>query len=96
MWKAAGPPRLEYTGLSSQPDLVQIHPRQRRYPSLWSSGSFLERVGVRGEGYMCQVRSDCLSYHLDYHERPLRYRIDDGIVQASMDRARDMASGAKT
>jgi len=46
-------------------------------------------------GRECQVRSDCLSYHLDYPERPLRYRIDDGIVQASVDRARSMAASVE-
>jgi hypothetical protein len=42
-------------------------------------------------GRECQVRPDCLSYHLDYHERPVRFGVDDAIVQASAALARQMA-----
>jgi hypothetical protein len=46
-------------------------------------------------GRECQVRADCLSYHLDYRERPVRYRIDDDIIQASVARARELAASAR-
>ena len=46
-------------------------------------------------GRECQVRADCLSYHLDYRERPVRYRIDDDIIQASVTRAREMAASVR-
>ena len=45
-------------------------------------------------GRASEVRSDCLSYHLDYRERPVRYRVDDGIVQASVAHARALAAAA--
>ena len=46
-------------------------------------------------GRQCQVQQDCLSYHLDYRERPVRYRLDEGIVQASIGRARQVAQSAR-
>jgi hypothetical protein len=45
-------------------------------------------------GRVSEVRPDCLSYHLDYRERPVRHRIDDSIVQASAAHARAVAAGA--
>jgi hypothetical protein len=45
-------------------------------------------------GRESEVRQDCLSYHLDYRERPVRYRVDDGTVQASVAHARALAAAA--
>src|SRR5436190_18584896 len=45
-------------------------------------------------GRESEVRQDCLSYHLDYRERPVRYRIDDSTVQASVSHARTVAAAA--
>ena len=42
----------------------------------------------------CEVRPDCVSYHLDYRERPVRYRVDDEIVRASAAHARAMAAAS--
>ena len=46
-------------------------------------------------GRACEVRPDCVSYHLDYRERPVRYRVDDDIIRASAAHARAMAARAK-
>ncbi len=46
-------------------------------------------------GRACEVRPDCVSYHLDYRERPVRYRIDDDIVSASSAHARAVAAAAR-
>jgi hypothetical protein len=46
-------------------------------------------------GRACEVRPDCISYHLDYRERPVRYRIDDEVVRASAAHARAMAAAAR-
>lgn len=45
-------------------------------------------------GRVSEVRPDCLSYHLDYRERPVRYRIDDSLIQASAAHARAVAAAA--
>ena len=45
-------------------------------------------------GRECEVRSDCISYHLDYRERPVRYRVDDEIIRASAAHARAVAATA--
>ncbi len=45
-------------------------------------------------GRTCEVRADCISYHLDYRERPVRYRIDDDVVRASAAHARAVAAAA--
>jgi glycosyltransferase involved in cell wall biosynthesis len=45
-------------------------------------------------GRASEVRPDCLSYHLDYRERPVRHRMDDSIVQASAAHARTVAASA--
>ena len=59
---------------------------------LWEKAFLSELFPALGRE--CQVRPDCLSYHLDYRERPVRYRIDDEIIQASIDHARRMAASA--
>jgi hypothetical protein len=61
---------------------------------LWEKAFLSELFPALGRE--CQVRQDCLSYHLDYRERPVRSRIDDAIIQASIDRARQMAASAAT
>ncbi len=61
---------------------------------LWEKAFLSELFPALGRE--CQVRADCLSYHLDYRERPLRYRIDDDVVQASMAHARQMAASARS
>jgi hypothetical protein len=43
-------------------------------------------------GRPCAVRPSCVSYHLDYRERPVRYRVDDDVVRASIDYARAAAA----
>jgi hypothetical protein len=40
------------------------------------------------------VLEECSSYHLDYKERPLRHSVDERVVNASVSRAREMASAA--
>jgi len=45
-------------------------------------------------GRLSEVRPDCLSYHLDYRERPVRHRIDDSVVQATANHARTVAAAA--
>jgi hypothetical protein len=59
---------------------------------LWEKAFLSELFPALGRE--CQVRSDCLSYHLDYRERSVRYRIDDRTVQASVARARELAASA--
>ena len=68
----------------------------------WTRGAARIGSGRRRSSQSCsrrwarlsEVRQDCLSYHLDYRERPVRYRIDDGIVQASVSHARALAAAA--
>lgn len=59
---------------------------------LWEKAFLSELFPALGRS--CEVRPDCVSYHLDYRERPVRYRVDDGIVQASAAHARAVASAA--
>ena len=59
---------------------------------LWEKAFLPELVPALGRD--SEVRSDCLSYHLDYRERPVRYRVDQGVVQASVGHARTMAAAA--
>jgi hypothetical protein len=59
---------------------------------LWEKAFLSELFPALGRE--SEVRADCLSYHLDYRERPVRYRIDDGIVQASVAHARERAAAA--
>jgi hypothetical protein len=59
---------------------------------LWEKAFLSELFPALGR--QSEVRQDCLSYHLDYRERPVRYRIDDGIVQASVSHARALAAAA--
>ncbi|MCC6178529.1 MAG: glycosyltransferase family 2 protein [Chloroflexi bacterium] len=47
-------------------------------------------------GRQCEVRQDCLGYHLDYRERPVRYELDDRIIQASAAHARALAATVRT
>ena len=61
---------------------------------LWEKAFLSELFPALGRE--CQVRSDCLSYHLDYRERPVRHRIDEGIIQASVARARELAASARS
>ena len=60
---------------------------------LWEKAFLSELFPALGRE--CQVRADCLSYHLDYRERPVRHRIDDGIIQASVARARELAASSR-
>jgi hypothetical protein len=59
---------------------------------LWEKAFLSELFPALGRD--SEVRSDCLSYHLDYRERPVRYRVDQGVVQASVAQARTMAAAA--
>jgi hypothetical protein len=59
---------------------------------LWEKAFLSELFPALGR--TSEVRADCLSYHLDYRERPVRYRIDEGIVQASAAHARTLAEAA--
>jgi hypothetical protein len=59
---------------------------------LWEKAFLSELFPALGR--QSDVRQDCLSYHLDYRERPVRYRVDDGIVQASVSHARKLAAAA--
>lgn len=60
---------------------------------LWEKAFLSELFPALGRE--CQVRPDCLSYHLDYRERPMRYRIDDEVIQASVAHARQVAASAR-
>jgi hypothetical protein len=59
---------------------------------LWEKAFLSELFPALGRA--SEVRQDCLSYHLDYRERPVRFRIDDSVVQASVAHARTMAAAA--
>jgi hypothetical protein len=59
---------------------------------LWEKAFLSELFPALGRA--SEVRADCLSYHLDYRERPVRYRVDDGIVQASVSHAQRLAAAA--
>jgi hypothetical protein len=59
---------------------------------LWEKAFLSELFPALGRE--SEVRADCLSYHLDYRERPVRYRVDQGVVQASVAQARTMAAAA--
>lgn len=59
---------------------------------LWEKAFLSELFPALGRD--CELRTDCLSYHLDYRERPVRYRIDDSTVQASVSHARALAAAA--
>lgn len=59
---------------------------------LWEKAFLSELFPALGR--MSELRADCLTYHLDYRERPVRYRIDDGIIQASVAYARTLAAAA--
>jgi hypothetical protein len=59
---------------------------------LWEKAFLSELFPALGRP--SEVRADCISYHLDYRERPVRYRIDDGIVRASVGHARTLAEAA--
>ncbi len=61
-------------------------------PRLWEKAFLSELFPALGRE--CQVRPDCLSYHLDYRERPVRYRIDDTLIQDSVAHAREVAAAA--
>ncbi len=61
---------------------------------MWEKAFLSELFPALGRD--CQVRSDCLSYHLDYSERPVRHRIDDEIIQTSVARARELAASARS
>lgn len=39
-----------------------------------------------------EIREDALSYHLDYRDRPHRYRVDNAVVEASVAKARTVAA----
>ena len=59
---------------------------------LWEKAFLSELFPALGR--VSEVRAECLSYHLDYRERPVRYRIDDSTVQASAAHARSVAAAA--
>ncbi|MGE3271160.1 MAG: glycosyltransferase family 2 protein [Chloroflexota bacterium] len=59
---------------------------------LWEKAFLSELFPALGRS--SEVRTDCLSYHLDYRERPVRYRIDESTVQASVSHARALAAAA--
>jgi len=59
---------------------------------LWEKAFLSELFPALGRE--SEIRQDCLSYHLDYRERPVRYRIDDSLVQASVSHARTVAAAA--
>lgn len=59
---------------------------------LWEKAFLSELFPALGRE--SEVRQDCVSYHLDYRERPVRYRVDQGVVQASVAQARTMAAAA--
>ena len=59
---------------------------------LWEKAFLSELFPALGRD--SEVRQDCVSYHLDYRERPVRYRVDQGVVQASVAHARTMAAAA--
>jgi hypothetical protein len=59
---------------------------------LWEKAFLSELFPALGR--TSEVCADCLSYHLDYRERPVRYRIDEGVVQASVTYAQTLAAAA--
>jgi len=59
---------------------------------LWEKAFLSELFPALGRA--SEVRADCLSYHLDYRERPVRYRIDDSVIQASVSYAQALAAAA--
>ncbi|MBI4491491.1 MAG: glycosyltransferase family 2 protein [Chloroflexi bacterium] len=42
----------------------------------------------------CAVLQSCMSYHLDYRDRPARYSIDERLINHSVARARSIAAKA--
>lgn len=42
-------------------------------------------------GRVCAVLPECMSYHLDYRDRPTRYAVDERLVAASVARAHQAA-----
>jgi Glycosyl transferase family 2 len=72
---------------STKSDVLDARPNG---PQFWEKAFLSELFPALGRE--CQVRSDCLSYHLDYRERPVRYRIDDTIIHDSVTLAREAAA----
>lgn len=67
-------------------DVLDARPTGER---LWEKAFLSELFPALGRP--SAVRQDALSYHLDYRERPLRYRMEDSVVEASIAKARRMA-----
>ncbi|MFN8523180.1 MAG: glycosyltransferase family A protein [Chloroflexota bacterium] len=42
----------------------------------------------------CEILEEAVSYHLDYRERPLRWGLDEGVIEASEAKARALAATA--
>jgi hypothetical protein len=72
---------------STKSDVLDARPNG---PQLWEKAFLSELFPALGR--QCEVRADCLSYHLDYRERPVRYRIDDTIISDSVTHAREAAA----
>jgi hypothetical protein len=70
-------------------DVLDVRGGPERY---WEKAFLSELFPALGRA--SEVRPDCLSYHLDYRERPVRHRIDDSTVQASVTHARAVAVAA--
>lgn len=70
-------------------DVLDVRGGPERY---WEKAFLSELFPALGRA--SEVRPDCLSYHLDYRERPVRHRIDDSVVQASAAHARAVAAVA--
>jgi hypothetical protein len=74
----------------STSDVLDVRGNGQRY---WEKAFLSELFPALGRTSL--VRDDCVSYHLDYRERPLRYRVDDGVIQASVARAREAAGSVQ-
>src|SRR5215213_3179123 len=74
---------------STTTDVLDVRGGPERY---WEKAFLSELFPALGR--VSEVRQDCLSYHLDYRERPVRHRIDDSIIGASTAHARAVASAA--
>jgi len=103
-WPMPGSPHYSPGGIIYQDPLVRRLLREyyatttdvldvRGGPERFWEKAFLSEL-FPALGRASEVRSDCLSYHLDYRERPVRHRIDDSVVQATANHARTVAAAA--